>query len=125
MFGKKEPDMEVIIGQKSGVKGEINSNGTVRVDGTFEGNVVSESFIIGESGVVIGDISVKSCIIAGKMTGNIRASECVEVRHTGEISGDIYSARIVMAEGAKFDGHSYMQRPREIEYQGQEVFLEL
>lgn len=121
MFGKKEPDMEVIIGHKSGVKGEISSSGTVRVDGSFEGNIVAESLIIGESGCVIGDITVKSGIIGGKMTGNIRANDCVEVRHSGVVYGDIYSVRIVMAEGAKFDGHSYMQRPREIEYQQQET----
>jgi cytoskeletal protein CcmA (bactofilin family) len=116
MFGKKEPDMEVIIGPQSGVKGEISSKGTVRVDGTFEGNVTAECFIIGESGAVIGDVTVKSCIIGGKITGNIRASGCVEIRHNGEICGDIYAVRISMAEGAKFDGHSYMQRPREIEF---------
>ncbi len=87
MFGKKEPDMEVIIGHKSGVKGEISSSGTVRVDGSFEGNIVAESLIIGESGCVIGDITVKSGIIGGKMTGNIRANDCVEVRHSGVVYG--------------------------------------
>ncbi|NJD91228.1 MAG: polymer-forming cytoskeletal protein [Geobacter sp.] len=115
MFGRKEPDMEVIIGPQSGVKGEITSKGTVRVDGRFEGNVAAECFIIGESGAVTGDIIVKSCIIGGKLIGNIRASGCVEIRHSGEICGDIYATRISMAEGAKFDGRSYMQRPRELE----------
>ncbi len=124
MFGKKEPDMEVIIGQKSGVRGEISSKGTVRIDGTFEGNIVSENFIIGESGSVTGDVTVKTCIIGGRITGNIKAAECVEIRHSGEICGDIYAARTIIAEGAKFDGHSYMQRPREIEYQEQQVALE-
>lgn len=124
MFGKKEPDMEVVIGPQSGVKGEITSKGTVRIDGSFEGNVTAESFIIGESGAVIGDVSVKKCIIGGMITGNIRASECVEIRQSGKICGDIYAVRITMAEGAKFDGHSYMQRPREIEFREFEALSE-
>lgn len=125
MFGKKQPDMEVIVGPESGIRGEITSKGTVRVDGTFEGNVVAECVIIGETGAIGGDITVKTCIIGGKLTGNIHASEGVEIRHRGEICGDIYALRLVMAEGAQFDGHSYMQRPKEIGYMAQEVTLEM
>jgi cytoskeletal protein CcmA (bactofilin family) len=115
MFGRKGPDMEVIIGPESAVKGEITSKGTVRIDGHFEGNVSAECFIVGESGAMTGDIIVKSCIVGGRLTGNVRASGCVEIRPSGEICGDIYAARIAMAEGAKFDGRSYMQRPKELE----------
>ncbi len=125
MFSRKQPDMEVIIGPESGIKGEITSKGTVRIDGTFEGNVTSECVIVGETGALTGDIAVKTCIIGGKLTGNIRASEGVEIRHRGEICGDIYAQKLIMAEGAQFDGHSYMQRPREIEYRSQEASLEL
>jgi cytoskeletal protein CcmA (bactofilin family) len=122
---RKQSDMEVIVGPESGIKGEITSKGTVRVDGTFDGNVVAECVIIGETGAICGDIVVKTCIIGGKLTGNVRASEGVEVRHRGEICGDIYAQRLVMAEGAKFDGHSYMQRTKEIGYVAQEATLEM
>ncbi len=125
MFGRKEPEMEVIVGPQSGIRGEITSKGTVRVDGKFEGNVAAECVIIGETGAIYGDITVKTCIIGGKLTGNIRASEGVEIRNRGEICGDIYALRLVIAEGAKFDGHSYMQRPQELEYIGQEPSLEM
>jgi len=87
--------------------------------------VVAECVIIGETGTICGDIAVKTCIIGGKLNGNVRASEGVEVRQRGEICGDIYAQRFIMAEGAKFDGHSYMQKPREIEYMAQEATLEM
>lgn len=116
MFGKKDPDMEVIIGPESGIRGEISSRGTVRVDGSFEGNISAECLILGESGMITGDVIVSGCIIGGRMNGNIKAAECAEIRNTGEICGDIYAARLVMAEGAKFDGRSYMQRSKELEY---------
>lgn len=125
MFSRKESEMEVIVGPQSGIKGEITSKGTVRIDGTFEGNVVAECVIIGETGAIYGDITVRTCIIGGKLTGNIHASEGAEIRHRGQICGDIYALRLVIAEGAQFDGRSYRQRPREIEYRGQEASLEM
>ncbi len=125
MFSRKESEMEVIVGPQSGIKGEITSKGTVRIDGTFEGNVVAECVIIGETGTICGDITVKTCIIGGKLTGNAHASEGAEIRHRGVICGDIYAQRLVIAEGAQFDGRSYMQRPKELEYRGQEPSLEM
>lgn len=128
MFGKKQPDMEVIIGPDSGIKGEINSKGTVRIDGTFEGNINAECVIIGETGAMNGDVSAKGCILGGRIIGNIHASESVEIRPKGEIRGDIYATRLIMAEGARFDGRSYMQRPQgqgELEYVPQEEPLKI
>jgi cytoskeletal protein CcmA (bactofilin family) len=124
MFGKKQPHLEIIIGPESVVTGEMTSKGTVRIDGRFEGNVSAECVIIGDTGAMIGDINGKALIIGGKITGNLRASEGVEIQPRGEVCGDIYAVRIVMAEGARFDGHSYMQRVQELEYKPGEPALE-
>lgn len=112
----KHPKLEVIIGNDTTVKGEITSKGTVRIDGRFEGNLAAESVIIGEGGYLLGDITSRSLIAAGRITGNVRAADSVEIQPKGEVCGDIYSSRLTVADGGIFEGRSYMQKNRELEY---------
>ena len=124
MFGKKQPHLEIIIGPESSVRGEVMSKGTVRIDGVLEGSVAAECVIVGETGSVTGEVAARSLIVGGKIFGNVRASEVAEIRPRGEIHGDIYAARLVMAEGSKFEGHSYMQLTPRIEFKAEEVVQE-
>ena len=116
MFSKKHPKLEVVIGPESVFRGELISKGTVRIDGGFEGNISADCTIIGESGRVSGDIAGKELIIGGRITGNIRVSDSVEIQPKGEVHGDIYTARLAVAEGGIFEGRSCMQKKQEIEY---------
>ncbi len=118
MFFSKQPNLEVIIGIDSAVRGEITSKGTVRIDGGVEGSVTADCLIIGEKGVVTGDATVRQMIVGGWIVGNIRAAEGVDIQRTGDVCGDISSARLSIAEGGKFDGRSTMQRTKEIPYKG-------
>lgn len=116
MFSKKTPRLEVIIGQETVFRGELTSKGTVRIDGDFEGNISADCLIIGESGMLTGDVVVKDLNVGGKLIGNVRASGTVEIQPKGEVNGDIYAARLAVSEGAVFEGRSSMQKNREIEY---------
>ena len=116
MFSKKQQRLETIIGPESNIKGELSSKGTLRIDGTLDGNISADWVILGETGVVNGDVAATGMIIGGRIKGNIRASEMVEIRTKGEVVGEIYTAKLTIQEGAVFDGHSIMQRSREIEY---------
>jgi cytoskeletal protein CcmA (bactofilin family) len=116
MFSKKTPRLEVIIGPETVFRGELTSKGTVRIDGGFEGNIFADCLIIGESGVLTGDVVAKDMNIGGKMTGNVRASGTVEIQPKGEVYGDISAASLAVSEGAVFEGRSSMQKNREIEY---------
>lgn len=121
MFFSKQPSLEVIIGPESAVRGDITSKGTVRIDGGLEGCISADCVIVGEKGVVTGDASVRQIIIGGWVVGNIHASEGVDIQCTGDVCGDISSARLSIAEGGKFDGRSTMQRTKEIPYKGGET----
>lgn len=121
MFAKKQSKLETIIGPESCIKGEISSTGTVRIDGAVEGNISAEWVIIGESGVINGDIKSKGMIIGGKVIGNIRSTEIVEIKQKGEVCGEIYTSNLTILEGAIFEGRSYMQRSKEIEYKAVEA----
>jgi cytoskeletal protein CcmA (bactofilin family) len=124
MFFSKQPNLEVIIGADSAIRGEITSKGTVRIDGGVEGTVTADCLIIGEKGVVTGDATVRQMIVGGWIVGNIRAAEGVDIQRTGDVCGDISSARLSIADGGKFDGRSTMQRTKEIPYKGDAVASE-
>ena len=113
---KKHPKLEVIIGSDTVIKGEITSKGTVRIDGRFEGTLAAEAVIIGEGAYLLGDISSKTMLAAGRITGNVHSVESVEIQPRGEVCGDIYTSRLTVAEGGIFEGRSYMQNSRELEY---------
>ncbi len=115
MFGKKQPRLETILGPDTTLLGELNTKGTVRIDGLLEGNLNAEWVVVGENGSIRGDVVAKGMVIGGKITGNIRSSDLVEIKQKGEVVGEIYTTNLIIMEGAVFEGRSYMQRSREIE----------
>ena len=115
MFGKKQPRLETIIGPDTILNGELNSKGTVRIDGFLEGNVHAEWVIVGEKGSIKGDVTARGMVVGGKVVGNSRSSDVVEIKQKGEVVGEIYTSNLIIMEGAVFEGHSYMQRSREVE----------
>jgi cytoskeletal protein CcmA (bactofilin family) len=121
MFGSKHPKLEVVIGAESVFKGEMNAKGTIKIDGTIEGNITADCIILGESGTIVGDIQVNVLVAGGKLRGNVKAGDHVEIQSKGEVYGDIHTLRLMVAEGAVFEGRSSMQKNREIEYRPVEV----
>lgn len=113
---KKNLKLEVVVGSETVIKGEIVSKGTVRIDGRFEGSVTADCVIIGAGANILGDVTSRSLIAAGRLTGNVHSSESVEIQPKGEVCGDIYTLRLTVADGGVFEGRSYMQKNRELEY---------
>lgn len=121
MFSKKHPKVEMIVGAETVIKGEVTSKGTVRIDGRLEGDVTADCVIIGDTGSIIGDLTVKSLVAGGKLIGNVSSSECVEILPKGEICGDINTCKLCIAEGGQFDGRSFMQKSLNVEFKTVEV----
>lgn len=113
MLTRKQPVMETIIGIDSAARGELNTKGTLRVDGTAEGKVRADWVIVGEPGTIRGDVICRGIIVGGKVEGTIHASELVDIKGKGEIRGDIYAAKLAVSEGGVLEGHSYMNQTRE------------
>lgn len=114
MFGKsagKSPkSMETIVGPQSTVLGELRVTGTIRVDGSVEGDIAADWVVVGEAGKVKGNVRSRGTVIGGRIDGNIDSEEIVEVREKGQVCGEIRTAKLIMAEGALFDGVSCMAR---------------
>lgn len=113
---KKESPIESFIGQHTLFQGTINTKGSLRIDGQWEGgDVNAQGVIVGETGVVKGNINAPSVIIGGKVIGNIHASEILEIHSKAEVNGDIKTAHLSIAEGAVFEGNCSMLREEKIE----------
>ncbi len=112
MFGKEgdavsggEGNLNSILGPGCKVKGNIELKGTLRIDGDFDGEIrCPETLIIGKSGVVKADVNVKNAVIGGKLVGNVKATNKIELQTGSHVEGDISTARLVIDEGVFFEG---------------------
>lgn len=113
MLFKGRKQLEVIIGPETTIKGDLVTKGTARVDGQIEGNVDADWIIVGETGLIKGDINSRGAIIDGKVEGNINATEIVEIKSKGQVKGNLYTVKLTISEGAFFEGHSHMVKKEE------------
>lgn len=111
MFARKNNEkLESFIGAKSSFKGDIKTEGTIRIDGNMEGNVDSDCLIVGEKGILKGDVRANGVIVGGKIEGMVTAREIIEIKGKGEISGDINTPKLSVSEGAILNGKATMNR---------------
>jgi cytoskeletal protein CcmA (bactofilin family) len=119
MFGSKKnlamsDQMETLIGPSTSIKGSLTSNGALRIDGQFEGDITTTAdIIIGESGRVTATIDAKNAIVAGAVTGNMDIGDKLELMPTAKIIGDLKVGSLIIGEGAIFKGNCEMRQPTE------------
>ncbi len=100
-----EKSIRAFLGEGTEFKGVITFEGTVRVDGDLEGEVLTEdTFIIGTAGNVRADVKAGVVIVMGKMEGRIEAREKCELRVGSHVRGEILTPSIYIEEGAVFEG---------------------
>jgi cytoskeletal protein CcmA (bactofilin family) len=102
----------VNIGKSVVIKGELNGSEDLTIEGQVEGKIELRQNIltIGPNGRINAQVFAKSVIILGEVTGNVTASEKVDIRDNGSVDGDIASPRVAIAEGAHFRGSIDMQK---------------
>lgn len=98
-----------LIGAGTTLKGDISSNSDLRIDGTIIGNIQSNSkVIVGANGVVEGDIIGTQADIVGKVTGNIRAKELLQLKGECVVTGNLYAGKLQVEPSATFNGQCHM-----------------
>src|SRR3989339_949703 len=110
MFSKNTEKLESFIGINSNFKGDIKTQGTLRVDGTVEGNIETDWLILGETSHLKGNAVSKGIIVGGRVDGNLTAREIIEIKTKGQVTGELATSKLSIAEGAMFDGRSSMIR---------------
>jgi cytoskeletal protein CcmA (bactofilin family) len=102
----------VNIGKSVVIKGELNGSEDLTIEGHVEGTIQLREHVltIGPNGKIKAQVFAKSVIVLGEVTGNVTASDKVDIRDNGSVDGDIISPRVAIAEGAHFRGSVDMQR---------------
>ena len=102
----------VNIGKSVVIKGELNGSEDLTIEGHVEGTIqLKENVLtIGPNGRIKAQVFAKSVIVLGEVTGNVTASDKVDIRDNGSVDGDIIVPRVAIAEGAHFRGSVDMQR---------------
>ena len=108
---KMEKDI-VNIGKSVVIKGELNGSEDLTIEGQVEGKIELRQNVltIGANARIKAQVFAKSVIILGEVTGNVSASEKVDIRDNGSVDGDIAAPRVAIAEGAHFRGSIDMQK---------------
>ncbi len=102
----------VNIGKSVVIKGELSGSEDLTIEGQVEGKIELEQNVltIGPNGKIKAQIVAKAVVVQGEVTGNITATERVDIRDNGSVDGDMSAPRVAIAEGAHFRGSIDMQK---------------
>lgn len=110
-----QQEISTILGEGFVFTGELRGNAAVRIEGKIIGNVhVEAGVILGEKGIIEGDIITRSAIIYGTISGNVKATQ-LEIKKTGCVKGDITTDTLEIELGAQYNGKLNMKRQEIVE----------
>lgn len=97
---------QATIGKSLVIKGEVTGSESLYIDGRVEGsiNLAGNRVTVGRNGVVSANINAREIVVLGKVRGNLTASDRVDIRSDGSLTGDVVAARISIEDGAYFKG---------------------
>ncbi|HDL04664.1 MAG: hypothetical protein DRP46_01170 [Candidatus Zixiibacteriota bacterium] len=102
--------MNTIIGKDTVFTGTLEVKGAVRVDGKVKGKIIcSDVVTVGTGGYVEADVESQTAVVAGKVVGNLIATEKIELQAKSDIAGDIKTKSLVVEQGAIFCGSCHMK----------------
>ncbi len=106
---KQGGDLKAYLGEDAAFQGTLNFEGVVRIDGKFEGKVITnDTLIVGETGQLIAEINAGTVINKGRIEGTVYASKRVEIHSKSRLLGNIKTPSFFVEVGAIFDGNCDM-----------------
>jgi cytoskeletal protein CcmA (bactofilin family) len=101
-----------LIGAGTTLKGDVSSNSDLRIDGTIIGNIHSSAkVVVGANGSVEGDISGNQADIIGKVKGNIKVKDLLQLRGDSSVTGNLQAGKLQVEPSATFNGQCHMGAP--------------
>jgi cytoskeletal protein CcmA (bactofilin family) len=111
-MNKKETSIN-FLGKGSAWEGKLKYSGSIMIDGHFKGEVISDgNLIVGQDGLIEGDIHVSFVDISGEIHGNIVSDQRVDIHAPGKVFGNIQAPTVVIDEGVIFEGETRMYRAK-------------
>ncbi|MGE0643410.1 MAG: polymer-forming cytoskeletal protein [Nitrospira sp.] len=105
-------DVSAFVGKGVVFKGTITYHGTVRIDGTLDGEINTEGvLLVGEEAVITAKVTAGTIVCKGKITGDIHAKEKMKLRAPAMINGGVTTPMLSMEEGVLFNGTLEMEQP--------------
>lgn len=102
------------LGSDSEFEGRLTFQGTIRIDGSYKGNIVVDgTLIVGPTGRLKAEVRASNIIISGEVTGNMIAETNIEVHASGKIYGNLVAPTVTIHEGAVFQGHCHSGEKRD------------
>jgi cytoskeletal protein CcmA (bactofilin family) len=103
--------LTAFIDEGSEIEGRYTFSGTVMLNGRFKGEIsTTDTLIIGDKGVINGDIRAGQVLVSGEVVGNVSGAERIELKRTARIFGDVEAPVVVVEEGVLFEGHCRMTK---------------
>jgi cytoskeletal protein CcmA (bactofilin family) len=100
-----------LIGNGTTIKGEIKSNGDIRIDGTLIGQVYSKGkIVVGNTGVIEGEIYCQNADFSGNIAAKVEVAELLTLKATAKLKGEIITNKLAIEPGAKFSGSCKMEK---------------
>ena len=107
--GEPAQSSTTIIGAGTVITGDIESNGDIRIDGTLVGNLHSKAkVLIGQEGVVEGDINGQQADIMGHVKGTVRVKDLLQLKGNCHVEGNLHAAKLQVEPTAQFNGQCHM-----------------
>jgi cytoskeletal protein CcmA (bactofilin family) len=109
MVAKGGQDQTSVLAKGLVFNGQLEGNGHIRILGTVKGQIhLDGDCHVEEAGMVDGDVEAENIVLAGRVAGNLSASNRVEVLGSGHVEGDIRVPRIAISDGASINGHVHV-----------------
>jgi cytoskeletal protein CcmA (bactofilin family) len=111
---------QATIGKSLVIKGEVTGSESLYIDGRVEGsiNLPGNRVTVGRNGIVAANINAREVVVLGKVKGNLTASDRVDIRNEGSLTGDVVAQRISIEDGAFFKGGIDIRKPGQAEKGG-------
>src|SRR5579872_1296249 len=104
---------QATIGKSLVIKGEVSGSESIFIDGKVEGSIslAGNRVTVGRNGNVAANITAREIVVLGKVRGNLNASDRVDIRNEGSLTGDVIAQRISIEDGAFFKGGIDIRKP--------------
>ncbi|MEO8166634.1 MAG: polymer-forming cytoskeletal protein [bacterium] len=110
MADKQQTGDLTLIAANTVFEGKIKTEGSIRIDGKFVGDILAKAnAAVGGTGTIEGTLSARTITVAGKISGKVTAEEKLVLESKSVMQGDIRAAKLVVDEGAMFDGKCDMK----------------
>ncbi len=109
MLGKDGDKLKSFLGTQSELQGELKIKGVLRLDGAVRGRIEADQVILSETAFIKGEITAKKIIVGGNVEGTLRATDLIEIRPKGRVTGEIFAEKLVVVEGGQFNGQIIMR----------------